>query len=140
VSGTRNNITSALNRLAVDSRDEDAWRTLHKNLWPFVMSVVYRRLKDKIASEDAAQEVFLRLVHSKPYERIRDGGEFQAYVWRVAINCANTSHVMSRRYSTRKNALSEYRSTEEGAGTATSEDRFILEEALTLAAPGSPGF
>jgi RNA polymerase sigma factor (sigma-70 family) len=131
---TEKNITVALGRLAVDSRDEYAWRALHKSLWPFVMSIVYRRLKDKIAAEDAAQEVFLRLVHSRPYERIRDGGEFQAYVWRVAINCANTSHVMAQQHSDRKSALSDYRGSEDGAGTAAaSEDRLIFEEVLTLA-------
>jgi RNA polymerase sigma factor (sigma-70 family) len=127
-------LNAALNRLAVAPTDESAWRVLHRQLWPIVVSITYRRLRNAGAAEDAAQDVFLRLVYSKPYERIRDPSEFRAYVWRVAINCASSIHQNTRRNRAAKNAVSENKSLDPAVDTTPSnEDRLLLEEALNLA-------
>lgn len=78
-------------RLASSPADEDAWRALYRQTWPFVFAVVYRRLRGaKALAEDASQEVFLRLVRACPFERLRDPDAFRRYVWRVADNVART--------------------------------------------------
>lgn len=78
-------------RLASSPADEEAWRALYRQMWPFVFAVVYRRLRGTEAlAEDASQEVFLRLVRARPFRRLRDPDAFRSYVWRVADNVART--------------------------------------------------
>jgi len=81
----------ALAVLAVSRRDEDAWETVFRVMWPFVRATVYRRLGsvDGLA-HDAAQEVFSRLLRSCPFQRLREPDAFRGYVWRVSDNVART--------------------------------------------------
>ena len=84
-------LADALARLAIRRRDREAWETLYGVMRPFVYSVVYRRLGGSAAlAEDATQEVFLRLVRSSPFDRLRKVDAFRGYTWRVADNVALT--------------------------------------------------
>jgi RNA polymerase sigma-70 factor (ECF subfamily) len=84
-------LVDALSTLAVRRRDRDAWETVYRLMRPFVYSVVYRRLRGSAdLAEDATQEVFLRLVRSFPFGRLREVDAFRGYVWRVANNVALT--------------------------------------------------
>jgi RNA polymerase sigma factor (sigma-70 family) len=84
-------LADALARLAVRRRDREAWETLYRVMRPFVYSVAYRRLRGSAAlAEDATQEVFLRLVRSFPFGRLRKVDALRGYVWRVADNVALT--------------------------------------------------
>lgn len=82
-------LEAVLVRLAQSRTDEDAWRVLYRQTWPFVYAAVYRRLRGSRAlAEDASQEVFIRLVRACPFERLLDPDAFRRYVWRVADNVA----------------------------------------------------
>lgn len=61
-------------------------------MWPFVVATVYRRLasRDRATVEDAAQEVFLRLLRLRPFDRVPDPDAFRAYLWKMADNAART--------------------------------------------------
>jgi len=84
-------LDTLLARLASSKTDEEAWRALYRRTWPFVFAVVYRRLGGTLTlAEDASQEVFIRLVRSCPFERLRHVDAFRRYVWRVADNVART--------------------------------------------------
>jgi RNA polymerase sigma factor (sigma-70 family) len=84
-------LSDALTKLAANRRDKDAWETVYRQMRPFVYGVVYRRLRgDQALAEDATQEVFLRLVRSFPFSRLRDVDAFRGYVWRVGDNVALT--------------------------------------------------
>jgi RNA polymerase sigma factor (sigma-70 family) len=84
-------MAEALAVLAISRRNEEAWQTLHKQTWPFVRAIVYRRLGSVNGlAEDAAQEVFIRLIRSCPFSRLRNPDAFRGYVWRVSDNVART--------------------------------------------------
>ena len=62
IPGQKESIADALAVLAVSRRDETAWATLYKQMWPFVRAIAYRRLGSvEGLADDAAQEVFARL-------------------------------------------------------------------------------
>jgi RNA polymerase sigma factor (sigma-70 family) len=82
-------LEKALERLAESRADEAAWTVLHNSLWPYVFTVAYRELKGAArAAEDVAQETFLRLVRSAPFERLQDPSDLRAYAGTVARNLA----------------------------------------------------
>jgi RNA polymerase sigma factor (sigma-70 family) len=82
-------LDGALERLAESRDDEAAWTVLQNRLWPYVFAVAYRELKGAArAAEDVAQETFLRLVRSAPFERLQDPSDMRAYAGTVARNLA----------------------------------------------------
>ena len=82
-------LDKALERLAESRADEAAWTVLHNSLWPYVFAVAYRELKGAArAAEDVAQETFLRLVRSAPFERLQEPSDMRAYAGTVARNLA----------------------------------------------------
>lgn len=129
-----NTLTAVLDRLATSPNDEDAWRSLYRQLWPFVIAVIYRRLKNRSAAEDAAQEVFVRVLNSRPFEKIQVESEFRAYVWRIAVNVANTHLKNARRKEHGEHKLIEWGST--FYEPPETDDRILMEEALRLAREG----
>jgi RNA polymerase sigma factor (sigma-70 family) len=112
----QNALAGVLERLKASPADEDAWRSLYHQLWPFVIAVIYRRLRgsERKAAEDAAQEVFIRLLRSRAFDHIPDAEALRAYVWRIADNVAK-AHL--RRVRTEKGderGLAEWRPSVEG--------------------------
>jgi RNA polymerase sigma factor (sigma-70 family) len=84
-------LARAMSALAVSRSDPAAWETLYRHVRPFVLATVYRRLGSvQGLAEDATQEVFLRLLRSCPFEKLRDPDAFRGYVWRVSDNVART--------------------------------------------------
>jgi RNA polymerase sigma factor (sigma-70 family) len=82
-------LEQALERLAQSRTDEAAWTALHNSLWPYVFAVAFRELKGAArAAEDVAQETFLRLVRSAPFERLEEPSDMRAYAAAVARNVA----------------------------------------------------
>jgi RNA polymerase sigma-70 factor, ECF subfamily len=127
-------LTDALRRLQESPGDDVAWRSLYSRLWPFVIAVTYRRLKDKSVAEDVAQEVFIRLVRLQPFDKIGDSRQLRAYVWRMALNAASSHSLSERRRIRGLGALLEsFRSSDQVAESIVSDDRLLLEEALGLA-------
>ena len=80
----------ALGQLRQSPSDEGAWRSIYSRLYPYVVAVAYRRVRDKTIAEDIAQEVFVRIARLRPFDRIDDPEHFRAYVWRMAINVAHS--------------------------------------------------
>jgi RNA polymerase sigma factor (sigma-70 family) len=128
-------LKAAIERLAGSPKDEDAWRFLYREMRPFVLAVVYRRLKNRAAAEDAAQEVFFRVLRARPFEKIREEGAFRGYVWRIALNVANT-HLRKAALKDRgEHHLFEWGTAQETALTeqlSQEHDLFLMEEALQL--------
>ena len=90
MTATPSGLESIIKRLANDPVDEFAWGELYRQLWPFVFTVTYRRLRGTRAlAEDAAQDVFLRLLRARPFRNFADERALRAYVRRVAENTAN---------------------------------------------------
>lgn len=91
ISADEQRLANALAVLAVSRRDEAAWETVFRQMWPFVRTIVYRRLGSvEGLADDAAQEVFSRLLRSCPFSRLREPDAFRGYVWRVSDNVART--------------------------------------------------
>jgi DNA-directed RNA polymerase specialized sigma24 family protein len=86
-----NSLKAAIERLASSSADEDAWRFLYREMRPFVLAILYRRLKDRATAEDAAQEVFLRVLRARPFEKVHDESAFRAYVCGPSRRCARNA-------------------------------------------------
>ncbi|MBB4398533.1 RNA polymerase sigma factor [Bradyrhizobium sp. ERR14] len=121
----------ALAVLSSDPKDQDAWRKLFRALWPFVIAVVWRRLRDRTLAEDAAQEVFLRLVRTSPFPEISNAAQLRAYVWRVAINVSTDLLQRRRRLMRSDRALSDLHEPNLASDTP-SEERIIFGEAVAL--------
>ena len=88
----QNALAAVLERLKASPVDEDAWRSLYRQLWPFVIAIIYRRLRgsERKAAEDAAQEVFIRLLRTQPFDKILNADALRAYTGRIAENVAKT--------------------------------------------------
>jgi RNA polymerase sigma-70 factor (ECF subfamily) len=87
----KSSLSKILGLLAKSRTDEKAWASLYRQMWPFVIAIFYRQLGGiKEVAEDAAQEVFLRLVRSCPFGKLQNTDPFRAYVRRVAQNVART--------------------------------------------------
>jgi RNA polymerase sigma-70 factor (ECF subfamily) len=87
----KSSLSKILGQLAKSRTDEEAWASLYRQMWPFVIAIFYRQLGGiKEVAEDAAQDVFLRLVRSCPFGKLQNTDLFRAYVRRVAQNVART--------------------------------------------------
>jgi RNA polymerase sigma factor (sigma-70 family) len=131
--GSESALSSGLRRLAIEPLDEDAWRTLFERLWPFVISVVWRRLKDRSAAEDAAQEVFLRLLRMRPFPQISEPEEFKAYVWRMSVNVAHDYTAKRDRLDRDREAMSILESPGRRTGEHLGDGYLLFEEVVGLA-------
>jgi len=79
-----------LGRLASSRDDKEAWNLLYKNLWPSVKATTYRALGGSHnLAEDAAQEVFLRLLLYCDFRKFRNMDEFRRYLYAVSKNVVN---------------------------------------------------
>lgn len=123
----------ALGRLRQSPSDDGAWRSIYRRLWPFVLAVAYRRVKDNGIAQDIAQDVFVRIARLRPYDRIKDPEQFRAYVWRMAVNVANSYARSARRRERGLNALWDWSGREPWVAPASSDDRLVFEELLRLA-------
>jgi RNA polymerase sigma factor (sigma-70 family) len=121
-----------LQRLRASPADEDAWSSLYRQLWPFVFAVVHRRLQTS-AVEDAAQEVFIKLLRSRPYENISDADAFRAYVWRMADNVAKTHLLKQHADQHAKRDLAEWQQFEPSGEALDGEGALVANELLGLA-------
>ena len=82
-------LEQSLARLARSPEDEEAWRCLYLQMWPYVLARMYRHLGgNRDLAEEASQEVFLRLVKYRPFARVQSAEGFRSYLtsmcWRVA--------------------------------------------------------
>lgn len=88
---TDEHLSALLRHLAEDRTDEGAWTKLVRKLWLYVLAIAVRRLQGNAdLAEDAAQEVFIRLVRLCPFEELQVPEVFRAYLWRVAQNVCAT--------------------------------------------------
>jgi RNA polymerase sigma factor (sigma-70 family) len=79
-----------LAKLSADRRDREAWKLLFELLWPRVKATTYRALGGMVdQAEDAAQEVFLRLLRYCDFRKFSDAASFLAYLHTVSRNAAN---------------------------------------------------
>ena len=125
-------LAAALGRLRQSPSDDGAWRSIYRRLWPFVVAVAYRRVRDKGIAEDIAQDVFVRIARLRPYDRIDAPDQFRAYVWRMAINVANTYARSVRRRERGLKALWDWGGRDHLVAPAASDDRLVFEELLSL--------
>jgi len=88
-------LEETLARLSSLPTDEAAWTDLYLRLWPFVLGRVARHVHgSSTAAEDLAQEVFLRLAHYKPFDRLTNPDELRAY---LTVMCRNVASNYIRR-------------------------------------------
>ena len=82
-------LETVLARLSTDREAREAWGSLYEMLWPRVKAVTYRAVWGRMdLAEDAAQEVFVRLLRYCNFRKFTDGPSFLAYVHTVARNTA----------------------------------------------------
>src|SRR3989338_3790094 len=85
--GTDDLVEEALQRLAQNRSDDEAFRALYTSLWPYVYTIAYRTLKaDGDRARDVGQDVFIRVHRYCPYEALRDAGKLRAYVRVITLN------------------------------------------------------
>jgi len=93
----RISIDELLERLQSAPGDEQAWTKLYRALWPFVVAVIYRYLRgSKENTEDAAQEVFLRMARANAFGRIDNADALRLYLWKISVNVARTFRARDR--------------------------------------------
>src|SRR5262249_50266658 len=124
-------LAQALSSLSARSDDQAAWRRLFVNLWPFVVGAAWRRIRDRSGAEDVAQEVFVRLVQSRPFANVADVRQLRAYVWRMTINAAN-DHLKRNRYRTGHETAADAAMTEAVPDPAFLDDPMLYAEVLGL--------
>jgi RNA polymerase sigma factor (sigma-70 family) len=79
-----------LAKLSTNRRDSDAWNLFFEMLWPRVKATTYQALGGRLdLAEDAAQEVFLRLLRYCDFGKFPETGSFLAYLHTVSRNAAN---------------------------------------------------
>jgi RNA polymerase sigma factor (sigma-70 family) len=76
-----------LGRLALNPRDESAWRQLYLEARPLVFAMAFRRLRGaKDIADDVTQEVFARLALYLPFDNLRTPVAFRGYLWSTTRN------------------------------------------------------
>lgn len=82
-------VEAALTRLALSRQDESAWSELYRAMWPLVISTTYRELAgSRGEAEDAAQEVFKRLLLYCQFDKFSSASSFRSYVRAMSVNAA----------------------------------------------------
>ena len=85
----KSRLSEYLRKLAHDNGDSETWSQMYDLLWPRVVSTTYRALGGlKDWADDAAQEVFYRLVNYGDFSRTRVADEFLGYLNAVCNNVA----------------------------------------------------
>ncbi len=126
-------LQAAIEQLAREPNNENAWRLLYRQIWPLVVAIAFRRVKDRFAAEDVAQQVLLGILRARPFETIREEGRFRAYIWRMTINAANSRMRSAKREARFEQAGIDAESVMPQGGDPTEDERLLLEEALALA-------
>jgi RNA polymerase sigma factor (sigma-70 family) len=88
-SAQKSKLSEYLRSLARDNGGSETWNQMYNLLWPRVVSTTYRALgglKDR--ADDAAQEVFYRLVNYGDFSRARSADEFLGYLNAICDNVA----------------------------------------------------
>ncbi len=89
-------------------RDEEAAHALVDHLYPLVIRIVRSHLPRRMAEEDLAQEVFLRLFSRIDQYEMRDGTPFEHWVARLSVRtCLDALRAEKRRPELRWADLSE---------------------------------
>ena len=90
----------------VRQRDEEAARELVAHLYPLVIKIVRSHLPRRVAEEDLAQEIFLKMFAN--LDQYRGGVPFEHWVSRVAVStCLDSLRFHKRRPELRWADLSE---------------------------------
>lgn len=90
----------------VRQRDEDAARQLVDHLYPLVIKIVRSHLPRRLAEEDLAQEIYMKVFAN--LEQYRGGVPFEHWVSRVAVTtCLDRLRAQKRRPELRWADLSE---------------------------------
>jgi RNA polymerase sigma factor (sigma-70 family) len=77
--------------LSQDRGDPEAWKRLYQTLWPFVYASAFRALGgSREWSQDAAQDVFLKLLRYADFEKLQDPAAFYAYVRAICLNVSRS--------------------------------------------------
>jgi RNA polymerase sigma factor (sigma-70 family) len=131
----RDMLPAVLERLKASPADEDAWSFLYRQLWPFIIAIVYRRLKgrEKKAAEDAAQEVFVRLLRAQPFGKIPNAEALRAYVAKIAENVARTHLRKVHVQEVGRRDVAEWHGLEPPLAGLESDDELRVRELWTLA-------
>lgn len=120
-----------LQRLSADPSDSAAWTQLYKQYWPFVFAIAYRRCRGaREIAEDVAQEVFVRLLRTRPFDRLPNTGALRGYLYTTAENTARTQ--LSRLLSRKESPLPE---TFEPAAQGSVEELSVIESARQTLSP-----
>jgi RNA polymerase sigma factor (sigma-70 family) len=86
----RGQLESLLAELSTNRQTREAWESLFQMLWPRVKATTYRALSGRMdLAEDAAQEVFVRLLRYCDFGKFPDAASFLAYLHTVSRNSAN---------------------------------------------------
>jgi RNA polymerase sigma factor (sigma-70 family) len=82
-------LESVLAQLSTDRQAREAWGSLFEMLWPRVKAATYRAVGGRMdLAEDAAQEVFVRLLRYCDFRKFTEAPNFLAYLRTVARNTA----------------------------------------------------
>jgi RNA polymerase sigma factor (sigma-70 family) len=88
--------------------DEVAARELVERLYPLVIRIVRAHLPRRMAEEDLAQEVFIKMFSRLPQYRLREGVPFEHWVARLAVHtCLDSLRAERRRPELRLTDLGE---------------------------------
>ncbi len=66
--------------------DRNAYGTLYKEYYYRIFRYCSINLYNRVSAEDVCQEVFIRAWKAMPRFSLRDGGTFQAFLFRIARN------------------------------------------------------
>jgi RNA polymerase sigma factor (sigma-70 family) len=108
--------------------DERAWTDLYHTLWPYVVTLVLRRLSfDRQRAEEITQNVFVNVVRARIVCEITNPDELRRYLRRAATNCV---HDYLRREQREIRKIEAVRSLAQEESLASPEAAIELEYTL----------
>jgi RNA polymerase sigma factor (sigma-70 family) len=116
-----------LSELGASPERSTAWTALYNHVWPYVYTLIRRKLKDDPAgAEDITQEVFLGLIRrSEALRRFSTAEEFCRYLTVVSRNATIDHYRRQTRHEVTTEGLDRVTS-----GTLSPEDLARFEELL----------
>jgi RNA polymerase sigma factor (sigma-70 family) len=130
-------LQSSITRLSSNDRDESAWEDLYRQVFPYLMAIVYRGVGGKrFLAEEGVQEIMLRFLRSYKFDAsTASPGSVVSYLKQTSQSVLSDMRRRQTREEHFQVAIEEHAESSENVDPAADPiTRSLLDEAFQRAA------
>lgn len=129
-------LRSSITRLSSNDRDESAWEELYRQVFPYLMAIMYRGLAgNRFLAEEGVQEVMLRFLRSYKFDMASASpGSVVSYLKQTAQSVRSDLRRRQSREEQSQVSIEEHPESSENADPAVDPiQRSVLDQAFKRA-------